>query len=170
MLCKENGTFDCPGLPSGGLLFLQVHTGSFRDSVIHRTLTWTTWSLTFVRDHSCVYTHGGWTHRQRVSTTFLIRKNSLKKMVLMKGFEPQVFGSRVRRCTNWAPWSPHVATTSPIAQVWPVGINSVVFWPSWNWITFSSAQCYTFYKYIWDVFLHRQTEMEINGQQHYWKF
>ena len=43
---------------------LQVHAGSFRVSVIHRTLTWTTGSVTScVRDHS-----GGWAHRQRVST------------------------------------------------------------------------------------------------------
>ena len=31
---------------------LQVHDGSFRVSVIHRTETWTTGSLTCVRDHS----------------------------------------------------------------------------------------------------------------------
>ena len=31
----------------------KVHAGSFRVSVIHRTLTWTTGSLTCVRDHSC---------------------------------------------------------------------------------------------------------------------
>ena len=41
---------------------LQVHAGSVRVSVIHRTLTWTTWSLTYicVLDHSyaCVYTRG----------------------------------------------------------------------------------------------------------------
>ena len=39
---------------------LQVYAGSFRVSVIHRTPTWTTGSLTCVRDHShtCVYTRG----------------------------------------------------------------------------------------------------------------
>ena len=39
---------------------LQVHAGSFRVSVIHRTLTWTPGCLTSVRDHSyaCVYTRG----------------------------------------------------------------------------------------------------------------
>ena len=54
------------------LLNHTVHAGSFRVSIIHRTLTWTTRSLTCVRDHSCacVYTHGGWAHRQRVSTIF----------------------------------------------------------------------------------------------------
>ena len=36
---------------------LQVHAGSFRVSVIHQTLTWTTGILTCVRDHSyaCIY-------------------------------------------------------------------------------------------------------------------
>ena len=47
---------------------------------IHHTLTWTAGSLTCVHGlmYVCVNTHGGWTHRQRVSTTFLtrIRKNS----------------------------------------------------------------------------------------------
>ena len=39
---------------------LQVIAGSFRISVIHRTLTWTTDSLASIRDHSyaCVYTQG----------------------------------------------------------------------------------------------------------------
>ena len=44
-----------------------------------RTLTRTTGSLTGVRDNSyaCyIYTHGGWAHRQRVSTTFSTRKNA----------------------------------------------------------------------------------------------
>ena len=37
-----------------------IHAGSFRVYVVHRTLTWTTWSLTCVRDHSYagVYTRG----------------------------------------------------------------------------------------------------------------
>ena len=52
----------------------KVHAGSFRFSVSHRTLTWTTGSLTCVRGHSyaCAfypYAHGGWPHRQRISTT-----------------------------------------------------------------------------------------------------
>ena len=39
---------------------LQVHAGSFRVTVFHRTLTWTTGSLPCVLDHSyaCVYTRG----------------------------------------------------------------------------------------------------------------
>ena len=55
-----------------------MHARSFRVSVSHLTLTWTTGSLTCVRDCFFVraHTHGGWAHRQRVSTTFLTRKNT----------------------------------------------------------------------------------------------
>ena len=44
--------------------FLSLCVQCFRVSVIHRTLTWTTGSLTCVRDHcyTCVYTHGGFGH------------------------------------------------------------------------------------------------------------
>ena len=40
--------------------YYAVHAGSFRVSVSHQTLTWTTGSLSCARDHSgaCVYTHG----------------------------------------------------------------------------------------------------------------
>ena len=40
------------------LLSVKVHAGSFRVSVIHRSLTWSTAALTCVCDHSyaCVYT------------------------------------------------------------------------------------------------------------------
>ena len=82
---------------------LQVHAGSFRVSVIHRTLTWTAGPLTCVRDHSnaCTYTRGGWAHRQRVDTTFLTRKNSHNCFLdLLTGFYPRVFGPRVRRSTH----------------------------------------------------------------------
>ena len=56
--------------------FWKVHAGSFCVSVIHQTPTWTTGSLMCTRDHSyaCVYTQGGWVHRQRVSTTFFTLK------------------------------------------------------------------------------------------------
>ena len=79
----------------------------FRVSVIHRSLARTTGSLTCVRDHSiaCVYTRG--LLGQRVSTTFLTRKNSpLFFLVLLKGFEARSFGSWVRRSTHWATLSP----------------------------------------------------------------
>ena len=52
------------------------------------------------------YTQGGWVHRQRVSITFLTRKNSQFFLVFQKGFEPWSFGSRVRRSTNLATPSP----------------------------------------------------------------
>ena len=86
------------------LINYKAHAGSFRVCIIHRTLTWTTGSLACV--HLIIltraYTHGGWTRRQRVSTTFLTRKNSPKFFTcsFFTGFEPQVFGSRVRRFTN----------------------------------------------------------------------
>ena len=38
-------------------------------------------------------THGGWAHRQRVSTIFLTRKNSQMFHVLLTGFKPSSFGS-----------------------------------------------------------------------------
>ena len=59
----------------------KVHAGYFRVSVIHRTRTWTTGSLTC---STCSFlcstcTHrGSWAHRQRVATTFLTRKNDHK--------------------------------------------------------------------------------------------
>ena len=51
----------------------KVHAGSYRVSVIHRTLTWTTGSLTCVRYYESAYTRGG-AHRQRVSTTLWLGK------------------------------------------------------------------------------------------------
>ena len=45
------------------------------------------------------YTHGGWAHRQRVTSTFFTRKNSQILLVLLTVFEPRSFGSRVRRST-----------------------------------------------------------------------
>ena len=73
-------------IPSSGV---QVHAGYFRVFIIHRTLTWTTGSLTSVHGLSYArvyttdlkiifldqcYTHGCWAHRQRVSTTFMTEK------------------------------------------------------------------------------------------------
>ena len=61
---------------------LQVHAGSFRVSVIHRTLTWTTWALTCVRVVILVhvYTHGGCMGTSTASqhNIILTRKNSHK--------------------------------------------------------------------------------------------
>ena len=85
---------------------LQVHTGSFRVSVIHRTLTWTTGSITSVHDHSyaCVYTLGLGTPTTSQQNIFDSEELSQMFLVLLArpGFEPRVFGSRVRRSTNWA--------------------------------------------------------------------
>ena len=79
---------------------LQVHSGSFCVSVIQQILTWTTGSLTCVCDHSyaCIY-------RRRLGTPtsqhiFDSEKLSQIFLVLLTGFEPRVFGSRVRRSTN----------------------------------------------------------------------
>ena len=40
------------------IIIIKVHAGSFRVCIIHQTLTWTTGSLTCVRDHSyaCIFT------------------------------------------------------------------------------------------------------------------
>ena len=54
--------------------YFSVHAGSVRVSVIHRTQTWTAGSLLCVRFH-----------RQRVSTTFLTRKNSHNYMSCVPG-------------------------------------------------------------------------------------
>ena len=61
--------------------------GSFRVSVIQRTLTWTTGSLTCVRDHfyACVqYTHGSWAGTPTASQHNLFDSEIL---VLLTGFE-----------------------------------------------------------------------------------
>ena len=89
---------------------LQVYPGSVRVSAIHGTLTWTTWSLTCVRDHSyaclCIRMVG-WAHRQRVSATLWTRKTPDEFfLAFLTGLEPRVFGPRVWRSTNWATPSP----------------------------------------------------------------
>ena len=70
----------------------KMHAGSVCVSVIHRSWTWTTGSLTCARDYSCacVYTRGfGHTDSERASTTFVTRKKSQMFLVLLTGFEPQ---------------------------------------------------------------------------------
>ena len=81
------------------------HTGSFRVSAIHRTLTWTTGSLMCVRIIlKPAYTHGGgWAHRQRVSTTFLTRGK--KSHIFLTGVRTRVIDviePEARRSTHWA--------------------------------------------------------------------
>ena len=79
---------------------LHVHAGSIRVSVIHRTLTWPTGSLTwsFLR----VRIHTNTESAQHLDSEKLLQL----LCVLLTGFEPQVFGSLVRRSTNWATPSP----------------------------------------------------------------
>ena len=86
----------------------KVNAGSFCISVIHRTLTWTTGSLTYVIINLMLaYTLGGRAHRHRVSTTFFwLGKTILKKIVLLTGFEPRVIES-------WA-WRSTVTPTSKL--------------------------------------------------------
>ena len=69
--------------------YFSVYAGSFGVSVIHQTLTWTTGSLScvlIILVHAC--THGGWTHRQQVSRTFLTRKNSLIFHSILRPLDP----------------------------------------------------------------------------------
>ena len=77
------------------LINYKVRAGSYRVSTTHRTLTWTTWALTCVRDHSyaCVYTRGLGTptasqhnicYSEKLSQIFL-------GLLTQTGFEPRVF-------------------------------------------------------------------------------
>ena len=80
-----------------------VHCSSVHVSIIHWTLHglqdfYYAYMIILVR----AYTHWGWAHRQRVSTTFLTQKNSQILLVLLMGFKPQSFGPRVWRSTHWA--------------------------------------------------------------------
>ena len=63
----------------------------------HRTLTWTTSSLTCVRGHfyACVYTRGLGTQTAS-QHNILTRKNSPCFLVHLTGFGPRVSGSRFR--------------------------------------------------------------------------
>ena len=83
----------------------KVYAGSFRVSVIHRILTWTTGFLTRVRSYACIYILG-WGTPTTSRHNILTRKNS-HKLVLCSGrdFEPLVMesiGFRGWRSTNWA--------------------------------------------------------------------
>ena len=89
--------------------FRKCMLGSFRASIIHRTRTCTTGSLTCVRDHpyACVYnTRGFGQHRQRVSTILF---DSGKKLSQFCSCAPDADGVRTsglwissppRRSTN----------------------------------------------------------------------
>ena len=100
----------------------KVHAGSFRVSIIHRrTLTDMDYSICNVRTVIILimraHTHRGWAHRQRVITTFLIRKNSQIFLVLLTGFEPRSFRdlSGVRLLYQLLSHSNYWATPSPLS-------------------------------------------------------
>ena len=61
------------------LINYKVHAEPFHASVIDQTLTWTTGSLTCVRDHSCacVYTHGGVGHTGSESAQYIFDSEKL---------------------------------------------------------------------------------------------
>ena len=71
----------------------------FRVSLIHRTLTRTTGSLACVCDHSHarVYTRGLGTPTVSQCNLFGSEKRSQLFLVLLMGFKPRFFESRVRR-------------------------------------------------------------------------
>ena len=78
---------------------LQVHAGSFRVSVIHRTMTWTRGYVTCVHNHSyaCVrmYTQGLGTPTTSQHNSFDPEKLHIFLVLLTgPGFKPPVFGSR----------------------------------------------------------------------------
>ena len=49
--------------------------------------SWLAYVIILVR----AYTHGGWAHRQRISTTFSTQRNSQFFLMLLTGFEPRSF-------------------------------------------------------------------------------
>ena len=85
----------------------KVQAGFVRVSVILRAQTWTTGSLTCIRDHyyACVCTRGLGTPTasQHISDS---EKLSQISLVLLTGFEPWVIESWDRCSTNRVPLSP----------------------------------------------------------------
>ena len=74
------------------------HAGSFCVSVIHRTLTRTTGSLTCMQDHSyaCMYIYTGVGRTLTASQhIFYLEKHSQMFLVFLTEFEPWVFRSQV---------------------------------------------------------------------------
>ena len=74
-------------------IYYKVHAGSFRVSIIHRTLTWTTGSVTCVRDHSyaCLNTRGLGTPTASQRSIFDSEKLSHNFFLcsFLTGFEPR---------------------------------------------------------------------------------
>ena len=97
-----------------------VHAGSFRVSVIHRTLTWTTVSLTCVRDHA--YPHRGWLGTDSESAQHFWLGKTLRNVSCAPNADRartlSLFRSRVRRCTNWATPSPNMNYSFACCCAW----------------------------------------------------
>ena len=91
------------------------------------------------------YTHGGVAHRQRVSTTFWLRKLSQIFLVLWTGLEPLILESigsigldiRGQRSTNWA-------TTSPVKC-----LQNCLWW----WATNEQADSYLHWESDWTYYI-----------------
>ena len=84
------------------LINYKVHAGSFHVSKIHRTLTWTTGSLTCLCGHSyaCIYTQGCGTPTASQNNIFDLESRVFLVLLMQTVFEPQVFRSRIRRSAN----------------------------------------------------------------------
>ena len=78
------------------LYCIVLYAGSFRVWVIHRTLTWTTGSLTRVRDHSYSYLYTRGLGTQTACEHNLCDSEKLSQLFLVlltqAGLEPPVFG------------------------------------------------------------------------------
>ena len=77
---------------------------------------WTTWSLT-CHSYVCVYTQGLGTPTTSQHNIFNLEKLAQNVLVLLTGFELQIFGSRARCFTNWATPSPHQKRMHGLAPV-----------------------------------------------------
>ena len=89
-----------------------------RLSVMHWTLTWTTWSLTCVRDHSCacIYTRGVGHSAGESAQHFWIEKTYNFFYCAPDGIRTCPFGSWVRRSTHWA---------TPVTPSFPLEVQNV---------------------------------------------
>ena len=77
------------------------------------------------RMRAYIYTHGGWVHRQRVSKSFLTRRNSKFFLCSWLGSNPRPFGSPVGQRSN------HWANPSPLARRYRSGSS----WAEWKSVT-----------------------------------
>ena len=103
---------------------LQVHAGSFRVSVIHRTLKWTIGSLTCVRDYSYACTR---THTRRVHAhTGLGTPTASQHNILTRKNSYNLFLCSGRDLNLWS-WSPLELETDalPIEPPRPPSVYSI---------------------------------------------